>query len=136
MSKGPKSLTSHLAGSLSTIVGTGFGSLGHNLLSGLGLKIDKGNVGVLKTNSLHGLDVGTSVALELGKGWVHVLEVLELLELLLGATLDVSLLGLDDDSPLDTVLLVKVLVEEHTTIGDEGGVDGGGEEEEGEDTLP
>merc|ERR1711983_191747 len=54
-------LASHLTGSLGTVIGTGLGSTGHNLLSSLGLKINQGNVGVLKTNSLHGLDVSTTV---------------------------------------------------------------------------
>merc|ERR1719447_853744 len=77
-----------------------------------------------------------SLALELGQGRIHVLQVLKLAELLAGAVLDVALLRLDDDTALLPVLLVKVLVEEETAVGHEGGVDGGGEEEEGDHALP
>ena len=129
-------LTGEFAGGLSSVVSTGLGALGHNLLASLGLKINQADVGVLQTDSLHGVDVFTTVSLELSKGGVHILKILELAELLAGAGLDVTLLRLDNDTTLGTVLLVEVFVEEHTTVSNEGGVDGHGEEKEGQDTLP
>merc|ERR1719245_4807 len=69
-------LTSHLAGGLGTVVGTGLGSLGHYFFSSLGLQLNEGDGGVLQTNPLHGLDVSTSVALKLSQGRVHVIKIL------------------------------------------------------------
>merc|ERR1719232_154917 len=127
-------LSSHLAGSLGTVVGTGLGALRHDLFPGPGLKVDQADVGVLEPNPLHGLNIGATAALKLGKGGVHVLEIL--VELLLGAGLNVSsLASLQDNSTLVT-LLVKILVEEHALVSDKGHVDSGREEKEGEDTLP
>merc|ERR1719429_287652 len=127
-------LSSHLAGSLGTVVGTGLGALRHDLFPGSGLKVDQADVGVLEPNPLHGLNVGATATLKLGKGGVHVLEIL--VELLLGAGLNVSsLASLQDNSTLVT-LLVKILVEEHALVSDKGHVDSGREEKEGEDTLP
>merc|ERR1719438_700715 len=83
-------LTSHLASSLGTVVGTGLGSLGHNLFSGLGFKINERNVGVFKTNPLHGIDIFTTVALKLSKSGVNIF--IKILELLLSTVLNVSLL--------------------------------------------
>merc|ERR1740128_580869 len=129
-------LTSELTGGLGTVVGTRLGSLGHNLLTGLGLQIDEADVGVLRADTLHGVDVLTTVALELGQGGVKFIQVLKLAELLSGAALDVSLLRLHDDSLLGAVLLVQVFVEEETAVSNESGVDSDGEVEEGDDSLP
>merc|ERR1740128_935189 len=129
-------LTSELTGGLGTVVGTRLGSLGHNLLAGLGLQIDEADVGVLQADTLHGVDVLTTVALELGQGGVKFIQVLKLAELLSGAALDVSLLRLHDDSLLGAVLLVQVFVEEETAVSNESGVDSDGEVEEGDDSLP
>merc|ERR1719471_1967995 len=127
-------LTSHLTGCLGTVIGTRLWALGHDLLPGSGLKVDEAYVGVLQPNPLHGLNVGTTAALELGKGRVHIFEIL--IELLLGTRLNVSsLASLQDNSTLVT-LLVKILVEEHALVSDKGHVDSCGEEKEGEDTLP
>merc|ERR1719330_1478734 len=40
-------LSSHLAGSLGTVVGTGLGSIGHDLFPGSGLEVNQADVGVL-----------------------------------------------------------------------------------------
>merc|ERR1740128_1429683 len=106
-------LTSELTGGLGTVVGTRLGSLGHNLLTGLGLQIDEADVGVLQADTLHGVDVLTTVALELGQGGVKFIQVLKLAE-----------------------LLVQVFVEEETAVSNESGVDSDGEVEEGDDSLP
>merc|ERR1711933_190700 len=50
--------------------------------------------------------------------------------------LNVCLFRLHNNTPLWTVLLGQVLVEEHATISNKGSVDSGGEEKEGEDALP
>merc|ERR1719330_985436 len=127
-------LSSHLAGSLGTVVGTGLGSIGHDLFPGSGLKVNQADVGVLEPDPLHGLNVGTTAALKLSQGRVHVLEIL--VELLLGAGLNVSsLASLQDNSTL-VALLVKILVEEHALVSDKGHVDCGREEKEGQDALP
>merc|ERR1719336_2216432 len=52
-------LAGHLAGGLGSVVGTGLGAGGHDLLPGLGLQVDHADVGVLEADSLHGRDVGT-----------------------------------------------------------------------------
>merc|ERR1719209_2248010 len=72
-------LSGHLPGCLGTVVGTRLGSLGHNLLAGLGFQLDQGDVGVLKADPLHGSDVLATVLLELSQSRVNILEFLELL---------------------------------------------------------
>ena len=119
------------------VVGTGLGSLAHDFFTGTHLEFGRGDVGVLQSDPLHGVDVLAPVPLEFGQSGVHAVFIFKVLELLLGAALDVSLLGLDDDTVLvHAVGLGHVLVAEEPPVGHVGGVDGGGEEEEGEDTFP
>ncbi len=106
-------LASQLPGRLDPVVGPGLGSLAHDLLPGAELQLDRGDVGVLQADPLHGVDVLAPVLLELGQGGVQVLVLVEVLELLLGPGLDVTLLGLDDHAAMShAVGLAHVLVAE------------------------
>ena len=70
-----------------------------DLLASLHLEFSWGDVWVLQADPLHGVDVLPAGLLELCQGGVLVVLV-EVLELLLGAGLDVVLLGLDDRAVL------------------------------------
>jgi len=129
-------LSGKLAGGLETVVGARFGSLAHDFFTGAHLQLSGGDVGVFQPDPLHGVDVLATVPLEFGQSGVG-LVLLEILELLLSAGSDVGLLRLNDHAALvGAVSLGHVLVAEETPVGHVGGVDGGGEEEEGEDALP
>ena len=129
-------LSGEFAGGLETVVSAGLGSLAHDFFTGSHFELRGGDVGVFQPDPLHGVDVLATVPLEFGQGGVG-LVLLEVLELLLGAGSDVGLLRLDNHSTLvGAVGLGHVLVAEQTPVGDIGGVDGGGEEEEGQDTFP
>jgi len=92
-------LASKLLGGLHPVVSPGFGSLHHDLLASLHLEFSWGDVWVFQADPLHGVDVLPAGLLELCQGGVLVVLV-EVLELLLGAGLDVVLLGLDDRAVL------------------------------------
>ena len=74
-------------------------NLATDLLASLHLEFCWGDVWVFEADPLHGVDVLPAGLLELCQGGVLVVLV-EVLELLLGAGLDIILLGLDDRAVL------------------------------------
>merc|ERR1712156_459935 len=71
-------------------------------ISDSSFKINQRNVRVFKTNPLHGIDIFTSVTLKFSKSRVHIL--IKISELFLTSGLNVCLFGLNNNTPLSTVL--------------------------------
>merc|ERR1719472_349910 len=124
--------SSHLPGCLGTVVGTRFGSLGHNLLASLGFQLDQGDVGVLKANPLHRSDVLATVLLKLGQGRINVF--VKFFELLSTTGLEIGLASQSNDALL--LRFAEPLVAEHAALSNPGSPHGEREEDEGEQTLP
>merc|ERR1719244_1869344 len=85
-------LSGKLASGLSTVISTGFWTLGHHFLPGLDLQVNQADIRVFQADSLHGVDVLATTTLKLSQHRVQLIKVLKLTELLLRTVLNVSLL--------------------------------------------